>query len=74
MTMLFGGDREEFLEESGNLLTQLLQDVLDDATGDIDHPEKRIWPIRAELYRQIAKKIGYKHDSERAMKKQRVMK
>jgi hypothetical protein len=44
-----------------SVMAQLLAEVLDDATGDIEG-KKRVWPIRAELYRKIATTIGYKNE------------
>lgn len=41
-------------------LKQLLEDVLNDATGDANDPGQRVWPIRASLYREIAFEIGYR--------------
>ena len=29
----------------------ILQSIIHDATGDTDNPDKRLWPIRAENYR-----------------------
>ena len=46
-------------EQDQNDLRQLLKEILDDATGDVNDPQKRIWPIRAELYRKIATAIDY---------------
>jgi hypothetical protein len=63
----FSDDGFSLKEE--NMRTLLMQ-VLDDATGDIEG-EKRVWPIRAELYRQIVAEIGYEYNKERAMKRQR---
>lgn len=48
-------------------LEDLLTEVLDWATGDIDNPKKRIWPIKASLYKEIANKIGCQYDSKRVM-------
>ena len=39
-------------------LTELLKRILDDATGSVVE-EKRVWPIRASLYREIAQEINY---------------
>ena len=55
------------LPEDYAKLRLLLEQVLDDGTGEVQG-EKRIWPIRAALYREIAAAIDYKYDSERAMK------
>lgn len=47
----------EHLEDQRDRLQNLLQQVLDDATGDMEN-KKRVWPIRAALYREIAKELG----------------
>lgn len=36
------------MEKYVNQLEDILRRILDDATGDIHNPDKRIWPIRAE--------------------------
>lgn len=51
-------------------LTNLLSQVLDDATGDTNHKAKRLWPIRSALWREIQQEIEYTYDSERAMANQ----
>ena len=58
---IFEQSRQDKFKE----LKGLLQEVLDDACGDIKYPDKRIWPIRANLYRKIAKAINYKYDRSR---------
>ena len=51
-------------------IRELLEWILDDATGDLNNHHKRVWAIRAELYRKIAETIDYQYNSERAMKSQ----
>jgi hypothetical protein len=48
-------------------LMLLLEQVLDDATSDVSQEHKRVWPIRARLYREIAAAIDFRYDTERAM-------
>ena len=36
-------------------LRKLLADILDDATSDVNKPDKRLWPIRVDHYRWASK-------------------
>lgn len=38
--------------ERSQQLQVLLKQIINDATGDIKDPNKRVWPIRAALYRE----------------------
>lgn len=45
----------------GTLFRVLLEQVLDDATGDLNRPQKRVREIRPSLYRAI--KRGLENDA-----------
>ena len=46
------------LYETAKALLEALQAICDDATGDIDDPTKRVWPIRAKYHRQARAAIA----------------
>jgi hypothetical protein len=56
---------EQSRQDKFNKLHDLLQEVLDNACGDIKYPNKRVWPIQADLYRRICKAINYEYDRSR---------
>ena len=39
------------LYETAKEMLGVLRAILDDATGDVNNPDKRLWPIRAANYR-----------------------
>lgn len=45
--------------DNADELVAVLNSILDDATGDIKNPNKRLWPIRAENYREAKKLLGW---------------
>lgn len=45
-------------------LKDCLKAVLDDATGDINNQDKRVWPIRMENYRKIQELLGLKKEKK----------
>ncbi len=49
-------------------LESVLRSIIDDGTGDIDNPKKRLWPIRAANYRKAAKLLE-EYPKVRATKK-----
>ena len=44
-----------FPEEYVAGLEDILEKILDDGTGNINQPDKRLWPIRAANYREARK-------------------
>ena len=44
--------------DAGPELLAVASEILDDARGDLDKPNKRLWPIRAENYRQLTAAIA----------------
>ena len=51
----------ERMQKYVNLLEYVLKRILDDSTGDISNPSKRLWPIRAENYRDADRILNSKN-------------
>jgi len=50
---------EHRLADAGHVdLLTLCEAVIADATGSLDDPDKRVWPIRAGLYRELKAAIA----------------
>lgn len=47
-----GAKANIFPEEYVAGLEDILEKILDDGTGDVKQPDKRLWPIRAANYRE----------------------
>ena len=50
------------LMERRDALEDILRSILNDATGDLDDPSKRLWPIRADNYRVASKLLSPKEE------------
>ena len=45
---------------------RILEKILFDATGDMEHPDKRLWPLRVANYREASAVVSNYSASEQA--------